>query len=143
MKLTFHHMMALGMNESRETNPIRPALPEDVMRKFKYALLVMLVLGAATLADGIEVLRVEGIEVLSAGDSIAWTHVGPSPMGGQLRGVMVIDGIEVLVMEMMVPPEGGLIPMHFPMHMVGNRVELRDLAGEVLASDMADGCQND
>ena len=136
-------MMALGMNEGRETKRIRPALPEDVMRKFKYALLVMLVLGAATLADGIEVLRVEGIEVLAAGDSIAWTHVGPSPMGAQLRGVMVMDGIEVLTMEIVVPPEGGLFPVHFPMHMVGNRVDLCDPAGELLASDFADGCQND
>ncbi|MHC4136975.1 MAG: hypothetical protein ACYS0K_18620 [Planctomycetota bacterium] len=101
------------------------------MRKFKYALLVTLVLGAATLADGIEVLKVTGIEVLSTGDSIVMTQVSAAPMGACLQGVMVIDGIEVLVAHMPVPPDG-VFPIHFPVHMPGNRVELCDPTGEVL-----------
>ena len=135
--------MALGMNEKRETNPIRPALPEEVMRKFKYALLVTLILGAATLADGIEVLRVQGIEVLSAGDSIVTTQVGQVPCGSMLQAVMTMDGIEVLVMEMPVGPEGGLFPVHFPVHQAGNRVQVVDVCGNVLDSEYADGAQND
>lgn len=123
--------MANGMNESRETKRIRPALPEEAMRKFKYALLVTLILGAATLADGIEVLRVEGIEVLSTGESIAMTHVMHAPPGAMLQAVMTMDGIEVLVMEMPVPPEGGMFPIHFPIHQVGNRVRLVDVCGNV------------
>ena len=135
--------MAIEMTENRETNPVRHALPEDVMRKFKYALLVTLVLGAATLADGIEVLRVTGIEVLSTGGSNVMVQVSQAPMGGYLRGIMVIDGIEVLAAQMAIPPEGGLIPMQFPIHQAGNRVDLCDPFGNVLASDFADGLQND
>ncbi|MHC4974841.1 MAG: hypothetical protein ACYTG3_21205, partial [Planctomycetota bacterium] len=99
------------------------------MRKFKYALLVTLILGAATLADGIEVLRVEGIEVLSTGESMVMTHVMHAHPGAMLQGVMTMDGIEVLVMEMPVPPEGGMFPIHFPIHQVGNRVRLVDVCG--------------
>jgi hypothetical protein len=102
------------------------------MRKFKYALLVTLIIGAATLADGIEVLRVEGIEVLSTGESIVMTHVGHHPMAATLQAVMVMDGIEVLVMQMPVPPEGGMFPVHFPIHQLGNRIELCDPCGNVV-----------
>ena len=123
--------MGLGMIESRETKPIRPAVPEEVMRNVKYMLLITLVLGAATLADGIEVLRVEGIEVLSTGESIVLTHVGHVPPGAVLQGVMVIDGIEVLAEMMPVPPEGGMFPMLFPLTQPGNRIELRGPGGEL------------
>jgi hypothetical protein len=119
------------MIESRETKPIRPAVPEEVMRNVKYMLLITLVLGAATLADGIEVLRVEGIEVLSTGESIVMTHVSHVPPGAVLQGVMVIDGIEVLAEMMPVPPEGGMFPMLFPITRPGNRIELRGPGGEL------------
>ena len=124
--------MAFEMNESRETNPIRPAVPEDVMRKIKYMLLVTLVLGAATFADGIEVLRVTGIEVLATGEAMVMTQVSEAPMGAFLQGVMVIDGIEVLAEQLPVPPEGGMFSIHFPVHQPGHRIELCGPSGEVL-----------
>jgi hypothetical protein len=46
-------------------------------------------------------------------------------------------------MEMPVPPEGGMFPIHFPIHQVGNRVRLVDVCGEVIAGQYADGLQND
>jgi len=115
------------------------------MRNVKYMLLVTLVLGAATLADGIEVLKVTGIEVLSTGESTVMTQVSPAPMGAMLQGVMVIDGIEVLAELLPVPPEGGMFPMHFPVTQPGNRIELRGPSGEVLAcaDNFLDGMQND
>jgi len=102
------------------------------MRHVKYMLLVTLVLGAATLADGIEVLKVTGIEVLATGESMVMTEAGPNPMPTFLQAVMVLDGIEVLVHHMPVPPEGGMFPVHFPIHQLGNRVELVGPAGDVL-----------
>jgi len=137
--------MALAMIESRETKPIRPAVPEEVMRNVKYMLLITLVLGAATLASGIEVLRVTGIEVLSTGESIVTVNVSHAPIGAELHGIMVIDGIEVLGEMWPVPHEGGMFPMLFPVNRPGNRIELRGPSGEVLAcaDNFLDGMQND
>lgn len=102
------------------------------MRHVKFMLLVVLAIGAVTLADGIEVLRCRGIEVLPTGEATVMTQVSEAPGGASLQAVMVIDGIEVLAEQIPVPPMGGMFPMHFPVHQAGNRVKLVGPQGDLI-----------
>jgi hypothetical protein len=56
---------------------------------------------------------------------------------------MIIDGIEVLAQQMPVPPEGGLVPIYFPIHKVGNRVDLHGPSGDVLDTEYVPWLEND
>lgn len=109
----------------------------------KNALLATLALATVALATGtgpgIEVL---GIEVLSGGATLTSTQSTNVPIGAYVEAVMTVNGQEAIV-DVQAVDSAGQATLLFPANMPGNRVDLYDATGVLLASDYVDGLELD
>jgi hypothetical protein len=87
---------------------------------------------------GAVVLAASGIEVLSVdpqpdGGSLVTVRTNDAPPGSVVQAVMVVGGLDLIV-DMHPALPNGIEVLRFLIDQPGNRVDLRGIGGELLAS---------